>query len=219
MPTRLPPVTRYLLIANVLVFALQYLLRDDTTMALTRWFALWPMGHDIAVDVGGGDIAGLGFRPWQLVTYGFMHGDTMHILFNMYGLYMFGGLIEAVLGARRFAIYYIVCLVAAAAAQLAFLYYFEPDRMFPTVGASGAIFGVLGAFAFLFPREKLMIFPIPLGIPAWLFVAGYGIAELVFGVTGTVAGIAHFAHLGGLIAGLALLAAWGVKRPPRHSGF
>jgi membrane associated rhomboid family serine protease len=219
MPTRLPPVTRYLLIANVLVFALQYLLRDDTTMALTRWFALWPMGHDIAVDVGGGDIAGLGFRPWQLVTYGFMHGDTMHILFNMYGLYMFGGLIESVLGARRFAIYYVVCLVAAAAAQLVFLYYFEAERMFPTVGASGAIFGVLGAFAFLFPREKLMVFPIPLGIPAWLFVTGYGIAELVFGVTGTVAGIAHFAHLGGLVAGLALLAAWGIKRPPRRFGF
>jgi membrane associated rhomboid family serine protease len=217
MPTNLPPVTRNLLIANVLVFALQFLLQDETTLALTKWFALWPVGHDLAVDLGNGNIAGIGFRPWQLITYGFMHGSVMHILLNMYALYMFGGLIERVMGQRRFIIYYFTCLVAAALAQLAIMYAFEPDRVFPTVGASGAIFGLLGAFAMLFPREKLMMIPIPVGIPAWLFVTLYGLAELVFGVTGTMSGVAHFAHLGGLFAGLLLLWAWGVRPPPRRS--
>lgn len=215
MPTNLPPVTRNLLIANVLVFGLQFLLQDETTMALTRLFALWPVGHDLAVDLGGGDIAGVGFRPWQIVTYGFMHGGFMHLFLNMYALYMFGGLIERVMGVRRFMVYYLVCLVAAAVAQLAVVYFFEPDRVFPTVGASGAVFGLLGAFAMLFPREKLMLIPIPVGIPAWLFVTLYGAAELIFGVTGTLSGVAHFAHLGGLFAGLALLWAWGVRPPPR----
>lgn len=215
MPTQLPPVTRNLLIANVLVFIVQTLLGDEQTLAVSRWFALWPIGHDLAVDLGGGDIAGVGFRVWQLVTYGFMHGSIMHIVLNMYALYMFGGLIERVMGQRRFVIYYFTCLVAAAVAQLAVVYFFEPGRMYPTVGASGAVFGMLGAFAMLFPREKLMLIPIPIGIPAWLFVTLYGAAELIFGVTGTVSGVAHFAHLGGLFAGLALLWAWGVRPPPR----
>jgi len=216
MPTNLPPVTRNLIIVNVLVFIVQSLLHDETTLAVTRWFALWPVGHDLAVDLGGGDIAGIGFRVWQLVSYGFLHGSILHIVMNMYALYMFGGLIERVMGVRRFVIYYFVCLVAAAAAQLAVMHWFEPDRIFPTVGASGAVFGLLGAFAMLFPREKLMLIPIPVGIPAWLFVTLYGIAELGFGVTGTLSGVAHFAHLGGLAAGLILLWAWGVRPPPRQ---
>ncbi|KJV26388.1 rhomboid family intramembrane serine protease [Luteibacter yeojuensis] len=215
MTPRLPPVTRNLLIANVVLFALQMLLNDENTLAVTRWLGLWPFGHDIAVDLGGGDVAGLGFRPWQVVTYAFLHGSVMHIVLNMYALYMFGGLLERVMGARRFTIYYFTCLVAAAVAQLAVLYFFDPEKMYPTVGASGAIFGLLVAFAMLFPREKLMLIPIPVGIPAWLFVILYGTAELVFGVTGTLSGIAHFAHLGGLVAGVALLLAWGV-RPPRQ---
>jgi membrane associated rhomboid family serine protease len=216
MPTKLPPVTRYLLIANVLAFILQLLLQDETTYALTKWFALWPVGHDVAMEMANGDIVGIGFRPWQLITYGFLHGSIPHIVLNMYALYMFGGLIERVMGQRRFIIYYFTCLVVAAFAQLAIVYFFEPDRVFPTVGASGAIFGLLGAFAMLFPREKLMMIPIPVGIPAWLFVTLYGLAELVFGVTGTLAGVAHFAHLGGLFAGLILLWAWGVRPPPRR---
>lgn len=215
MPTNLPPVTRNLLIANVLVFIVQTLMGDEQTLAVSRWFALWPIGHDLAVDLGGGDSAGIGFRVWQLVTYGFMHGSILHIVLNMYALYMFGGLIERVMGQRRFVIYYFTCLVAAAVAQLAVVYFFEPGRMYPTVGASGAVFGLLGAFAMLFPREKLMLIPIPIGIPAWLFVTLYGAAELIFGVTGTISGVAHFAHLGGLFAGLALLWAWGVRPPPR----
>lgn len=213
MPSRLLPVTRALLIANIVVFALQTLLGDDHTLAVSRWFALWPLGPDVVFSSAG---ESLGFRPWQMVTYGFMHGGVMHIVLNMYALYMFGSLLEGVMGARRFTVYYFTCLVAAAAAQLAVVYFFEPGRMFPTVGASGAIFGLLGAFAMLFPREKLMLIPIPVPISAWLFVTLYGVAELIFGITGTVAGVAHFAHLGGLVAGLALLWAWGVRPPPRQ---
>ena len=213
MLSRLLPVTRALLIANILVFALQTLLGDDQTFAVSRWFALWPLGPDVVFSSAG---ESLGFRPWQMVTYGFMHGGVMHIVLNMYALYMFGSLLEGVMGARRFTVYYFTCLVAAAAAQLAVVYFFEPGRMFPTVGASGAIFGLLGAFAMLFPREKLMLIPIPVPISAWLFVTLYGVAELIFGITGTVAGVAHFAHLGGLVAGLALLWAWGVRPPPRQ---
>ena len=213
MPSRLLPVTRALLIANIVVFALQTLLGDDHTLAVSRWFALWPLGPDVVFSSAG---ESLGFRPWQMVTYGFMHGGVMHIVLNMYALYMFGSLLEGVMGARRFTVYYFTCLVAAAAAQLAVVYFFEPGRMFPTVGASGAIFGLLGAFAMLFPREKLMLIPIPVPISAWLFVTLYGVAELIFGITGTMAGVAHFAHLGGLVAGLALLWAWGVRPPPRQ---
>lgn len=214
MLSRLLPVTRALLVVNILVYVLQWLLGDDQTLALTRWFALWPLGPDVVFSNAGDT---LGFRPWQVITYGFMHGSIMHIVLNMYALYMFGSLLEGVMGARRFTIYYFTCLVAAALAQLAVVYFFEQGRMYPTVGASGAIFGLLGAFAMLFPREKLMLIPIPVPISAWLFVALYGAAELIFGITGTVAGVAHFAHLGGLIAGLALLWAWGVRPPPRQS--
>lgn len=216
MPTRLPPVTRNLLIVNVVVYVLQLLLQDETTLALTRWFALWPAGHAAVVDLGQGEPATLGFQPWQLVTYAFMHGSVLHIALNMYALYMFGGLLERVMGTRRFVAYYFACLVAAALAQLVVQFLFEPDRMYPTVGASGAIFGLLGAFAMLFPQEKLMLIPIPVPIPAWLFVTLYGAAELIFGVTGTMSGVAHFAHLGGLAAGLVLLWAWGVR--PRSRG-
>ncbi|MBB3227377.1 membrane associated rhomboid family serine protease [Luteibacter sp. Sphag1AF] len=215
MPQTLAPVTRNLLIATILVYALQLLLKDDTTAALTRYFALWPLGPDVALRLDDGSVFTAGFRPWQVVTYAFMHGGLEHILFNMFGLYMFGSTVEHELGARRFLIYYFTCLIVAGVAQLGVLYFFEPSRMFPTVGASGAIFGLLGAFAMRFPREKLMIIPIPIGIPAWLFVTAYGVIELVFGVTGTVAGVAHFAHLGGLAGGIVLMRLWRDKLPPR----
>ncbi|TCV91439.1 membrane associated rhomboid family serine protease [Luteibacter rhizovicinus] len=216
MHQTLAPVTRNLLIANILIFGLQLLLKDDTTAALTRLFALWPLGPDIALRLDDGSVVSAGFRLWQIVTYAFMHGGMAHIVFNMFGLYMFGSMVERELGARRFAIYYFTCLIAAGVAQLAVVYFFEPDRMFPTVGASGAIFGLLGAFAMRFPREKLMLIPIPIGIPAWLFVTGYGVAELAFGVTGTMAGVAHFAHLGGLLGGIVLMRIWRDQLPRRY---
>jgi rhomboid family protein len=204
MPFDLPPITRALLIANVAVFLLQQLVGD----AMTVYFALWPLGP----DVSDGTIT-LGFRVWQLVTYAFMHGNLMHLLFNMLALYMFGGQIERLFGEKQFLLYYFVCLLAAGLCQVAFMYFFENGKMFPTVGASGAIFGLLLAFGMMYPHEKIMLMLLPVPMPAWLFVTGYAAIELFFGITGTQAGVAHFAHLGGMLGGYLLIEYWRGKFP------
>ncbi|MFC5741996.1 rhomboid family intramembrane serine protease [Dyella tabacisoli] len=208
MPFDLPPVTRNLLIANIAVYLLQKLMGE--TMLV--YFALWPWGADQVFQASGGAIISLGFRPWQVVSYAFMHGDIMHILFNMLALYMFGGQIERTFGARNFTIYYFVCLVVAALAQLVVVEYFT-HGFYPTLGASGAIFGVLLAFGMMYPHEKMMLIFLPIPMPAWLFVTGYAVAELVMGVTGTQAGVAHFAHLGGMLGGYVLIEYWRGKFP------
>jgi membrane associated rhomboid family serine protease len=204
MPFDLPPITRALLIANIAVFLLQQLVGD----AITVYFALWPLGPDLS----DGTFT-VGFRVWQLVTYAFMHGNLMHLLFNMLALYMFGGQIERLFGEKQFLLYYFVCLLAAALCQLAFMHFFEYGKMFPTVGASGAIFGLLLAFGMMYPHEKIMLMLIPVPMPAWLFVTGYAALELFFGITGTQAGVAHFAHLGGMLGGYLLIEYWRGKFP------
>lgn len=203
----LTPTIRLLLIANVAIYLLQLLLGD----ALLFDFALWPFGEETG-RAPDGSIVTVGFELWQPLTYGFLHGGLAHLFMNMLGLYMLGGAIEQVLGSRHFLIYYLVCVVVAAFAQLLVIEYFT-GGFYPTVGASGGVFGVLFAFALLFPREKLMIFPIPVPLPAWLFVTLYGAAELYMGVTGTLAGIAHFAHLGGMVGGFVLLQYWRGRLP------
>ncbi len=191
----LPPITRLLLITNVAIYLLQMVVGD----ALLIWFALWPLNTPTAL--------GVQFLPWQVLTYGFLHGGLMHIGFNMLALYMFGGQIEQVFGSRRFLIYYLGCVFAAALAQLA-IQVFADSPPFPTVGASGGVFGLLLAYGLLFPRHKiLLIFP-PIPMPAWLFVTLYGLLELYLGVTGTQAGVAHFAHLGGMLGGYLLIRQW-----------
>jgi membrane associated rhomboid family serine protease len=204
MPS-LPPVTRYLLIANVLVFALQQLLPDASSLALISHFALWPLGPSPYSNVAG-------FEPWQLITYAFMHGGYKHILFNMFGLYMFGGVIEHTFGARNYTIYYFVCAIVAAVAQLLVMKYF-PNGFYPTIGASGALFGLLLAFGMLYPQEKMLLIFLPIPMPAWLFVIGYALVELVLGVTGTQAGVAHFAHLGGMVGGYVMIQYWRGRLP------
>lgn len=201
----LPPVTRYLLIANVLVFALQQLLPDASSLALVSHFALWPLGPSPYSNVAG-------FEPWQLVTYAFLHGGYEHILFNMFGLYMFGGVIERTFGARNYTIYYFVCAIVAAIAQLLVMKYF-PNGFYPTIGASGALFGLLLAFGMLYPQEKMFLIFLPIPMPAWLFVIGYALVELVLGVTGTQAGVAHFAHLGGMVGGYVMIQYWRGRLP------
>lgn len=212
MPTQLPPVVRALLIANVGIYLLQMLVGD----LLTLQFALWPFGEQTG-QAPDGSIVTVGFEIWQLLTYGFLHSGIAHIVMNMLALYMFGGPIERVLGSRYFLIYFLVCIVGAAVAQLVTIEYFT-GGFYPTVGASGGVFGVLFAFALFFPREKLILFPIPIPMPAWLFVTLYGAAELFFGVTRTLAGIAHFAHLGGMLAGFILIQYWRGRLPikPRN---
>jgi len=212
MPSKLPPVTRYLLMANIAVFVLQWLLHDASSLALTRYFALWPLGPDQTGMTPAGQAITVGFRVWQLATYAFMHGGFTHILFNMFALYMFGGAIERTFGARHFAVYYAVCAITAAVAQLLVVKYFTRG-FYPTIGASGAIFGLLLAFGMLYPQEKVMLIFLPIPMPAWLFVIGYAVVELFLGVTGTEAGVAHFAHLGGMLGGIVLIQYWRGKLP------
>jgi membrane associated rhomboid family serine protease len=213
MSLDLPPVTRNLLIANIVVFALQQMFGD----MLMQYFALWPWGPD-RVFRDGMTLVSIGFRPWQVVTYAFMHGSFAHIAFNMLALFMFGGAIERTFGARNFVVYYFVCAVVAAIAQLLVLNYFSPEKFFPTLGASGAVFGLLLAFGMLYPHEKVFLIFLPIPMPAWLFVIGYAVAELVMGVTGTQAGVAHFAHLGGMLGGIVLIEYWRGRLPikPKH---
>jgi membrane associated rhomboid family serine protease len=158
-------------------------------------FALWPPG--------GMDSR---FAPWQLVTYAFLHGGLMHLAFNMFALYMFGGAIEQVFGMRRYLTYYFVCVVSAALTQLVFAGI--AGVIYPTVGASGGVFGLLLAYAIYFPHNRIILLFPPIPMPARMFVALYAALELFLGVSGAEGGVAHFAHLGGLVGGFALLRHW-----------
>jgi membrane associated rhomboid family serine protease len=196
MPFDLPPVTRNLLIANIAVFLLQQVMGD----IILQYFALWPLGSGL-------------FEVWQVVTSAFLHGGVTHILFNMIALYMFGGAIERTLGAREFTLYYFVCAIVASLLQLAVLWFFPSAEPGPTLGASGAIFGLLLAFGMMYPHEKVMLMFLPVPMPAWLFVTGYAIVELTMGVTGIEPGVAHFAHLGGMLGGIVLIEYWRGQLP------
>lgn len=202
MPFDIPPVTRALLIANIGIYLLQMLTGGDVMLV---HFALWPLGPSPYSNVPG-------FEPWQLVTYGFLHGSFTHIAFNMFALWMFGSAIEQVLGEKPFAIYYFTCIIGAALAQLAVVHWFT-GGFYPTLGASGGVFGLLLAFGLMFPHQRIMLLFPPIPMPAWLFVTGYGVIELFLGVTGTQAGVAHFAHLGGMAIGFLLIEYWRGKLP------
>ena len=183
----MPPVSLALLAANLIFF---FLLQGADQASLLTWFALWPPG------VPGGP----GFEPWQLITYGFMHVQTVHLAFNMFALYMFGSDIERLFGSRFYLAYYLTCVVAAAVTHLV-VTGVTGAQPAPTIGASGGMFGLLLAFGWYFPhRRVLLLFP-PIPMPARVFVTLYGAIELVLGVTGTQQGVAHFAHLGGMLGG------------------
>jgi len=188
----LPAGTRALLLINLAVFALQSLSLGDTLFA---YFALWP--------IGAPPLETPGFEPWQLITYGFLHGSLVHLLFNMLALWMFGADVERVWGRNRFLTYYFVCVFSAGLTQVLVTYWIGSGA--PTVGASGGVFGLLLAFGMMYPnRTILLIFP-PIPMPAWLFVTLYGVIELVLGVTGAETDVAHFAHLGGMLGGYLLI--------------
>jgi membrane associated rhomboid family serine protease len=196
--------TTALIVANVVGFLLQMVAPD-----LLDELALWPFGSGSVV----GGIPGAGFAPWQLVTYAFLHGSLLHLAFNMFALYMFGGPIEQVLGTRRYLVYYFVCVVSAAVAQLVVA--MLSGMIYPTVGASGGVFGLLLAFAMFFPHQRVMLIFPPIPMPARVFVGLYALIELYLGVTGTQQGVAHFAHLGGMVGGYVLLRHWGLSRMRR----
>lgn len=198
---KLTPATRAIILVNVLVF----LLERAATTPMEVHFALWPLGTPEGL-----------FRPWQLVTYAFLHDPAgiKHIFFNMFALYMFGPALEEYWRGRRFLGYYLVCVIAAGMTQLAVEYAFGSGE--PTIGASGGIFGILLAFGMLFPRARILLyFAIPM--PAWLFVTGYAVVELFFGVTGRQASVAHFAHLGGMVGGALMLLYWRLRED--HGGW
>ncbi len=189
--TGIPNVIFVLLIANGLVFALQQMSFEFMMLK----FALWPATHSQSP-----------FMPWQLLTYGFLHGNLMHIAFNMFGLWMFGQDLERLWGPRRFLTYYLVCVVGAGFIQLLVAGF--QGGLYPTVGASGGLFGLLLAYGLTFPNRIVVpLFP-PIPMRAITFVVVFGLLELYLGVSGNAPGIANFAHLGGMLFGFFVLRYW-----------
>ena len=198
MLTNLPPVTKALLIANAGVFLLQKLLGS----ALFAPLMLWPMGMDAYAQAAGVP----GFLPWQLLSYGFLHGDFMHLFFNMLALFMFGPPLEAVWGERRFATYFLVAIVGAGICQL--LLAALTGSQASVIGASGAVYALLLGYGMLFPNQRVMLLFPPIPMKARTFVILFGVGALFLGMTGLQPGVAHFAHLGGMITGWLLIRHW-----------
>jgi len=210
-PPGSPGLPASMIVLGVTVIA--YFLQTTAMVDTIRLFALWPLSTPDAVRFGDAGVVSTGFAPWQLVSYGFLHGDLMHLLFNMFALYMFGLPVERLWGARRFLVYYFVCLVGAGLIQLTVAAL--TGDVYPTIGASGAVFGVLLAYGMMFPNSTIMLLIPPIPMKAKYFVIGYGLLTLFFGMTGTMSGVAHFAHLGGMLFGFGLIMYWS-SRPRRR---
>ena len=190
-----PNVIFALLIANGLIFALQQM--SPRFMMIN--FALWPATHSQSP-----------FMPWQLLTYGFLHGNLTHIAFNMFGLWMFGQDLERLWGPKRFLNYFLVCVIGAGFIQLLVAGF--QGGLYPTVGASGGLFGLLLAYGLTVPNRIVVpLFP-PIPMRAITFVFVFGLLELYLGVSGNAPGIANFAHLGGMLVGFLMLRFWGRRR-------
>jgi len=188
----LPPITQALLLINVALFAADLLFGR----MLTALFALWLLGTL--------------FWPWQVVTYAFLHGSVGHLFFNMLGLWMFGSELERLWGGKRYLQFYFASVLTAALTQLVVGF---TGGFYPTLGASGGVFGLLLAFGMMFPNRIIMpLFP-PIPMKAKTFVMVFGGLELLFGVTGTASGVAHFAHLGGMLGGFLMMRYWRGQPP------
>ena len=212
-----PPVVKNLLIINGLVFLAQVVfdMRAGASLfgPIDQWFALWPLGTPDLVRTPNGVEPWPNFYPWQLVTTAFLHGGVGHIFFNMFGLWMFGAVVERTLGMKRFFTFYMLCVLGASVLQLLVVsapnYMGEPGAsLYPTVGASGGVLGVLAGFAMLYPEEKIFLLFLPVPIPAKWFVLGYAAIDIFGGLSGSGSNIAHFAHLGGMITGALLILYW-----------
>jgi membrane associated rhomboid family serine protease len=183
--------TKLLIGVNVAVFALE----ATTGQGLFARFALWPVGHFFVAQFD----SPVGFKMWQLVTCGFFHANFLHLAINMYALWMFGSDVERAIGPRHYLTLYFASLLSSSATQLTVVSMMTGTGVYPTVGASGAIFGILLAFGMLFPRRTIILLIPPIPMPAIVFVILYALLELFSGVFGTDQGVAHFAHLGGMI--------------------
>lgn len=187
MLRRIPPVTRNLLIANIIVFVLEFLVGPNVDYMIKVFGALWTL------DSGN-------FKVWQLITTIFMHHDFMHILFNMFALYSFGPFLESAWGDRKYFQFYMICGIVAS-----LTYLLLTPGIGMAVGASGAIMGVLVAFAMLYPEFELMMIFIPIPIKAKYLVPIIVAIDVFSQISGSSTGIAHWAHLGGAAAGAAMV--------------
>lgn len=212
MFSNMPPVTKALLIANALVFLLQQVLGETIFYP----FMLWPLGSGgvDAMASGAGLFAAQSFMPWQLLTYAFLHANLMHVGFNMLALVMFGSPLEYTWGNRRFLTYYLVCVVGAGLCQLVVASWLSGQGLsYPTIGASGGVFGLLFAYGLLFPNQRVMLLIPPIPMKARTLVIVYGAIELLLGASGLQPGVAHFAHLGGMLFGWLLIRYWRGQPP------
>lgn len=186
-----PPAVKHLIIINALAFLA--LMNPLFQGYLMEYGALWPIGSGL-------------FAPWQLVTYMFLHGGFGHIFFNLFALWIFGQGIENYWGTKRFATYYFLTGIGAA-----LLHMWIAGSGAPTIGASGAVYGILLAFGMMFPDRYIMLLIPPIPIKAKYFVAIFGAIELFSGLMRPDSGVAHFAHLGGMVVGFVLIKIWGLK--------
>lgn len=221
----IPPITKNLLIINILAFVAKYVLELR--------------GIDLEQLLGLHFFLSEGFRPWQFITYMFMHSSLEHIFFNMFALWMFGCIIEQTQGPKRFITYYLACGIGAGLCQelAQFIHYQSLDIItvntlsgatecvmldgydlpvelrsyllhWNCVGASGAVYAILLAFGMYYPNERMFIIPIPFPIKAKYLVVGYAVIELMALLTRANDGVAHIAHLGGMIFGVFLIILW-----------
>ena len=205
-----PPVTRNLIIINIIVFIATLINREFMTTEFAVFYPTSPF-----------------FHWWQVLTHMFMHGGFWHILFNMYTLWLFGSVVENIIGSKKFVLFYFVCGLGAVGLHFGVEYlqlqsYMEgvalgnsaaidninAIKFTPTVGASGAIYGVLIGYAMLFPSSKMTLLVPPVTLSAKWMVVVFAAIELLTGITGTATGVAHFAHLGGMLIGWLMILFW-----------
>ena len=191
---RTPPVVKNLIIANCVAY-LAILLLPEVNHFCAQYLQLWWV-----------DTYHYNFHSYQFVTYMFLHGGFGHLFFNMFALWMFGRTLEYEIGSKRFLIYYMVCGIGAALIQVGLATMLDEQMIL--LGASGAVMGLLLAFGLMHPNNMVLVFPIPFPIKAKWFVIGYAVLEIVLGSSGVSTGVAHFAHVGGMIWGLILLLWW-----------
>ncbi|MCF6366721.1 MAG: rhomboid family intramembrane serine protease [Bacteroidales bacterium] len=227
--SNIPQAVKGLLIINVAVFAVSFLIESSSNVIVAREIGLYFFKSEL-------------FKPYQVITHMFMHGGLMHLVFNMYALWLFGQVIERVWGAKKFLIYFFVTGLGAAVLHSLVQYFqyqalvsgvspegldmfsqinlrtAESIMFVPTVGASGAVFGILLAFGMLFPNVELQLMFVPIPIKAKFFVIGYGALELLLGINNAEGdNIAHFAHLGGMLFGFILIKIWGKGKGPKSN--
>ena len=211
---KIPPITRYLIIANVAVFFI-CLLFPTVHYFLVKEGALYPVFY----NEYGSLHFNLHFKLWQLVSYMFLHADFSHIFFNMFSLWMFGRIIEQTLGTKRFLAFYFISGIGAGLCQIIMQIFTENSPFAATIGASGACYGILLAFGLLYPNQKIYLLIPPIPIKAKYMVIVSAVIELLLGMSSQGDNVAHFAHLGGMLFGWFLIRYWRNEELRRRSGF